>query len=132
MTSPLTPADLAAIEARCAKATEGPLGVYRITYEHQPGHLVIGSPDPRDLKHDIYPTVHDAAFLAHAFDDVPDLLAEVRRLEADNERMRRGIEVVASCKVVSVDPPDCPQIARNLLAGREWSNSADGAEGESK
>lgn len=58
--------------------------------------------------------------------------AEVRRITADNERMRRGIEVVASCKVVSVDPRDCPQIARNLLAGREWSNSADGAEGESK
>lgn len=64
----------------------------------------------------------------------PALLAEVRRLQADNERMRRGLEEIASryaeheeCRNSGCSDPDADvvsefgTIAVNLLAGREWS-----------
>ena len=54
---------------------------------------------------------------------------EIDRLQADNERMRRGIEHAAR---VPWEGRNVKVWMNNLLAGREWSNSADGAKGESK
>ncbi len=50
------------------------------------------------------------------------LEAEVRRLQADNERMRRGL-VVAVERGKQNTPFGACVIAENLLAGREWNES---------
>ena len=118
----MTPQDLDRLDELASKATPGPWGVYRITYEHQPGHLVIGSPDPRDLKHDIYPTGHDAAFIAAADPStVRALIAEVRRL-------RRGVEKIQDY----ANKAECASallhigvLASNLLVSREWSDNGE-------
>lgn len=39
--------------------------------------------------------VEDARFIAHARQDVPTLVAEVRRLQAENERLRTGADPCA-------------------------------------
>lgn len=80
---------LAEIEARCEAATEGPWEVaWKTDFIWQldgdgdrfgpiaEAHYAEGNHD------------NNAAFIAHARDDVPDLLAEVRRLTAENEAMR--------------------------------------------
>ena len=117
----MTPADLDRLDELASKATPGPWGVYRITYEHQPGHLVIGSPDQRDLKHDIYPTGHDAAFIAASRTAIPALIAEVRRL-------RRGADgIKALIDECDDDDGECirciVRAINNVDAGREWSDN---------
>jgi len=87
------------IEARHKAATPGPwtdqeTGYSKSGYadgEHY--HQIRFSFDPNI---DSYPrglkdlmSAEDAAFIAHARDDVPDLAAEVRRLKAENEEMRK-------------------------------------------
>jgi len=84
----MTDDELAAIEARCEKATAGPW--------EDAGHTVIQSVNPWD---DVIPSEvscgawclggtpkpvreSDRAFIAHARQDIPALLAEVRRLKA--------------------------------------------------
>jgi hypothetical protein len=52
---------------------------------------------------------------------VTALLAEVRRLQADNERMRRGLEEIDS--VCGSRAYAVNAMLRNLLAGREWNES---------
>ena len=101
---PLTPADLAAIEEREAALKGGPFEVWC------GGNVYTANYVSREN-----------AIRKLATDDVPALLAEVRRLQADNERMRRGLEEV------DAPPACCPSCDRsrmirdNLLAGREWS-----------
>ena len=79
MTQPITPADLAAMEARCAAATAGP-------WEHEwTGYrYAIESRDGVIAKLSEYVTMEkermDAEFIAASRTDIPRLLAEVRRL----------------------------------------------------
>lgn len=124
----MTPADLAAIEERCSAATDGP-------WRHD-GFQLVYCDELGDIAN---ATSNDAAFIAHARSDVPALLAEVRRLQADNERLRRGMEAlmridpyVGRDGEVTLPRYEVKRIADNLLAGREWDESTDGAEGESK
>lgn len=67
---------------------------------------------------------------------IRDREVEISRLQADNERMRRGLEYISKRGPGSVDGEctDCDsqcvdqaRAAVNLLAGREWNNCADGA-----
>jgi len=53
--------------------------------------------------------------------NIPALLDEVRRLQADNERMRRGLEEIDS--VCGSRAYAVNAMLRNLLAGREWNES---------
>jgi hypothetical protein len=67
---------------------------------------------------------------------IRDREVEISRLQAENERMRRGLEYISKRGPGSVDGEctDCEsqcvdqaRAAVNLLAGREWNNCADGA-----
>lgn len=132
----MTDAELTAIEARCAAATDGPWRVCN----HAGGYLgiqcntrygyVAECGDQLDEQHH-----ENATFIAHARTDIPALLAEVRRLRTENEQiqkwaqttldyaderiavLREGIEHAARLtghgRMVA--------ILNNLLAGREWS-----------
>lgn len=84
----MTPLDLAAIEARCEKF-----------------HRNTGACSRCPL-------------IASYGTDVPALCAEVRRLMADNERMRRGLLAIRDGAMSFAS-----ERAVNLLAGREWSES---------
>ena len=97
--SPLTPDDLAAMEARCAAATPGPwavdgtaaLGAYGVVCATAAEHvasvfylaqrLSLSNRPKRDA---------NAAFIAASRSDLPRLLAEVRRLRAEVERLNKG------------------------------------------
>ena len=67
--------DLEAIEARAKAATRGPWYEEGWFTENEDGDYV-----------EIEPA--DAAFTAHAREDIPALLAEVKRLNAENEAMQ--------------------------------------------
>lgn len=85
-TNPMTEARLAEIEARAEKATEGPWravhrGVGRSAEDDGDGFLgleVLGPPD--DCQRGQFSRSADARFIAASRTDVPDLVAEVRRL----------------------------------------------------
>lgn len=98
-TQVLTPAALAAIEARVAAATPGPwayephgdtgdygVGVLLddddnpVTGYQECGVCVVAEPVAPEVSHH-----SDADFIAHAREDVPALLAHIRRLEAERE-----------------------------------------------
>lgn len=53
---------------------------------------------------------------------VATIHAEVRRLQADNERMRRGLAVAVERGEQNTPFGACV-IAENLLAGREWPDA---------
>ncbi len=142
----MTPADLAAIEARCEAATEGPwhTGLARTEPHNTPqiavcgetfrklwegAPAVFGEPigSPKQVCQQ-FGTDADAAFIAASRSDVPALLAEVRRLQADNERMRRGIRGIIDATDDNTRDAGtllnkCDEIAVRLLTGREWSES---------
>lgn len=80
--------DLDAIKARAEAATKGPwkftpkiLGIKNTTVMaggEQVGYFSVGQAQP-----------HDAEFISHARQDIPALLAEVERLQAIVERVRK-------------------------------------------
>lgn len=77
----MTPADIAAIEARLSAATPGP-------WFHDLQFLQVAAPDPRGgscryITAEGGPTDPDADLIAHAPADIAALLAEVRRLTAE-------------------------------------------------
>lgn len=83
----LTPADLAAIEARWSKATPGPYTVCEVLHYEQPGtgfaYVCCGG--EALIGDDAAPAlIEDAEFLAASWDDVRRLLAEVKRLREEN------------------------------------------------
>lgn len=107
MTEPMTPERLAEIEARANAATQGPWEAatgalvgddydeathvwYRL---HSPDRMwqTIGKVLDNELDQT---TIEDAEFIAEARTDVPDLLAEVRRLQALAAAL--GVETGAS------------------------------------
>lgn len=81
----LTPEQLAAIEARCERATPGP---WRWDdrddqlFDAKGELLAFGQPT-YEGNHGIVVPPDDATFIAAARTDVPALLAEVRRLQSD-------------------------------------------------
>lgn len=72
-----------------------------------------------DLREDDETTA-DAAFLAHAREDVPALVAEVERLRAENEQMREIVRVVAEGD--NSDQSICYQLCSYTL---DWTGSGD-------
>lgn len=102
--------DLAAIEARANAATRGPWGV-----EQSPNDLysalVVGTAlDPGAPELAACLTRADAEFIAAARTDVPQLVAEVRRLES----------ALANANAVAADRiADRDKICRDLMAERD-------------
>ncbi len=81
--------DLQEIERRCAAARPGPWRSYIEGRDHFGGSNVIVVGDGASLSVDIEPigaTTEDQDFMAAARQDVPRLLAEVRRLRSALER----------------------------------------------
>ena len=124
MTDPLTAADLDTIEQRANAATEGP-------WEYDGGgeitqHFSLPEPWAMVVSTDVACMAYcyggsaagverdeDAEFIAHARDDVPALLAEVRRLRAMEQRVREYARHLAR---PFADGVEGEQIASELLA----------------
>lgn len=79
MTNPITESDLSEIEARCEAATAGKWTSHESHHGNQYRYVQIGGDE-------MYTTLEmepqDANFIATAREDVPRLVAEVRRLRA--------------------------------------------------
>ena len=108
MTDPMTPERLAEIEARAEAATEGPWEAWDrgIGFEVHVNAECLNSEFRETFRQ------ADAEFIAAARTDVPDLLAEVRRLQAAVERVRdrQGVpmtlpELAAIRAIVAVAHP---------------------------
>jgi hypothetical protein len=76
--APLTEADLAAMEARASAATMGPWTSFVEGRDHSSGSSFVQT-DGEDIELS-RASVADQDFIAHARQDVPRLVAEVRRL----------------------------------------------------
>ncbi len=79
MTEPLSLDSLIEIESRCARATPGPWKSYVEGRDHSSGDSFIMT-----ASDDIYLTgasTDDQDFIAHARQDLPALIAEIRRLQ---------------------------------------------------
>jgi hypothetical protein len=80
----LTDQELVQIEKRCAAATPGPWRSYVEGRDHQSGSDFIRTQgDDIELSG---ATTDDQDFIAHAREDLPRLVAEVRRLREEVER----------------------------------------------
>jgi len=85
MASELTDEELDEIERRCSAARPAPWRSFVEGRDHFGGSNMIRVTDDDDNQRDIEPlgaTVEDQDFIAHARQDVPRLVAEVRRLRA--------------------------------------------------
>jgi hypothetical protein len=99
MTDPvLTPEALDTIEARTNAATEGPWDSahhYRPsegqTYEDADWSTVGAEGKRIVATKEGWGTPHDVEFIAHAREDIPALVAELRRLRTENEEQRATI-----------------------------------------
>jgi hypothetical protein len=79
----LSSEELDQIEARCAAAVSGPWKSFIEGRDHTSGSsfIMTGSPDQRGPDIELSgATSQDQDFIAHAREDVPRLLAEIRRL----------------------------------------------------
>ena len=90
----MTPEELAAMRARVAAATSGPLFVINrgTAYDYDIDAL-IASPF-HGYTRGMFWRKEDAEFYAAARDDVPALLDEVERLCVENARLRAALEAV--------------------------------------
>lgn len=101
MTDPMTQERLDAIKARCEAATLGP---WYVEYEMDGPFAepqCIQGPENVTTYHDAYNDYRvsavvemaeaDLEFIAHARQDIPDLLAEVERLRAENDRLNSAM-----------------------------------------
>lgn len=89
----MTEERLAQIEARAAAATPGPFDWYilsRAGRGHGVGRKTPGGHD-EGICEDPYMLEGDAVFFAHARSDVPDLVAEVKRLRSELAAVRAAI-----------------------------------------
>lgn len=149
-TEAMTPERIAEIKAREGKATPGPWVVdlpdwgecNGIISKNGTQILSAGSciPDPQtavdyggtvhDWKEEIYDYgVHkwdDAAFIAAARQDIPDLLAEVDRLRAENQRLEQAANWLANMLEYHVDGC-CP--LRFAIENDENIPNIDGCKG---
>lgn len=94
MSGPLTPEELAAMEARCEAATPGPWNDRDELELRDPnGYAVVWFYPPNtDLWEHQGTELHDANFIAHARTDVPRLIAEVKRLREREGRYRGDLD----------------------------------------
>ena len=91
MPEPITPERLNEITVCTNAATRGPWRAYT-DYEDpyvSAGDLVHTIDYLMDESHGVEQGFRDAQFIAHARTDMEDLVAEVRRLQADAERVRK-------------------------------------------
>jgi hypothetical protein len=117
--------DLAEIRARCEAATPGPWesvqdyydGPWYMLYEQR----CAGDNKTSDLfdgrSHYLIDAPNNAAFAAHAREDIPALLAEVERLRADAELGRLVREVLP---LMAVEPPANHHTALICWGGSGW------------
>ena len=88
----LSDEELARIEARCTAASSGPWVSYVEGRDHTSGSsfIMTGSPEHRGEDIELAgATVEDQDFIANARQDVPRLLAEIRRLQRITGERRR-------------------------------------------
>ncbi|HEX8903682.1 MAG TPA: hypothetical protein VF771_02430 [Longimicrobiaceae bacterium] len=81
----LTPDDLGEIEARCQRASPGPWRSMVEGRDHLSGSsfIMTGPPDRRGVDIELSgATEADQEFIAHARQDIPRLIGEIRRLRA--------------------------------------------------
>jgi hypothetical protein len=94
MTEPMTDERKQAIRVRCEAATPGPWRSGPIYYDESEWQItyadVIIDADETKRIASVYP--QNADFIAHARQDVPALLAEIERLEAENTVLRDQTE----------------------------------------
>lgn len=112
------PLDLDAIEARANAATEGPwMRTYPHVIEGFEGnqYSVVVDDDPDETPGVIRP--EDSAFIAHAREDVPALLAEVRRLRDEGVDLREN----PRDEYHSMDEIYDYRMLYNALAFNAWS-----------
>lgn len=109
--TPMTEARLANIGARAERATVAPWSVHAFSVRSE----------DRSLRAACF--VHeDAAFIAHARTDIPDLLDEVRHQRAGNERLREALgrikRIAASADAMSADADIslCERLAEAALS----------------
>ncbi len=84
--------ELARIEARCNAATPSPWIAYVEGRDHTSGSSFIKTGPPKQRGQDIEltgATVEDHDFIAGARQDIPRLIAEIRRLRSSHEGGRR-------------------------------------------
>lgn len=96
---------LAEIEARAAKATEGPWVMLGDEIGGQCGWKIKAQPSPilRGFTKTIawlpapeeLPYLYDAELLAHSRDDIPWLCSQLRTAQADNARLREALKECA-------------------------------------
>jgi len=86
----MSDAELAAIDRRVPAATTGPWRSFVEGRDHTSGDSFLRIGEPNDGEPDMYlsretapASSDDVDFVAHARQDIPRLLAEVRRLRAD-------------------------------------------------
>src|SRR5512140_2958011 len=95
MSTGISEDELDAILRRCAATTAGPWRSMVEGRDHLAGDSVIVTGPPDDPGPDIYiqgGIIADAQdFIAHAKQDVPILVAEVRRLRAEVERLQAAL-----------------------------------------
>jgi len=99
------------IETRCNAATPGPWTDRETGYSKtgraggECYHEVLfplGLDDYWQGRIDIHLNAEDAAFIAHARDDVPYLAAEVRRLRVENGKLRQVLEFYSDPEIYSL------------------------------
>lgn len=124
MTDPLTPAELAEIEARAEAATEGPWETRGLdVYQPAGRHIAYTGPQREQDYPESCRRVDDAnaAFIAAARTDVPRLAREVARLRAENDAMRemlRDLEWHDSAAYVDYADRDyCPVCECSSVVG---------------
>jgi outer membrane murein-binding lipoprotein Lpp len=95
----MTPEELATIEARANEAQPGPWWVVTVGKNHDdgPSHVIMSEhvSITEAFAGGEIPQATDAAFMAKSRTDVPDLIAEVRRLTAERDAaFARGVEAM--------------------------------------
>jgi hypothetical protein len=79
----MTDHELAAIEARANAATPGPWGWREVGSGFYPTAIVYDRDDAEVVKDTDFIVKDDLEFIAHAREDIPKLIAEIRRLKDD-------------------------------------------------
>lgn len=121
MTNDLTPERLAAIEARAEAATGKPWFATPVPdklSDNGPDFWLIDAVSEKNQETEVAELCHkpgdkakhNAAFIAHARTDIPDLLAAYKAAQEENERLERHITAARSFLVLN----EPEQAARKL------------------